>query len=364
MDASQIARRFPLVARPRPACPPLSERLREITDLAAIAERDGDLIKAAVAQNKAALIASDCGLTALARTLCWSHAKVYLDAVRPLTGQAARLALEPLVNLARLRIRAADGEGAYESLTTLFRGVSKQMPQVAIEGQVLSLADLVATEDDLRQIVQWLWAVLLADGTRALTTAGRWQEALHEIEQHKGVGSRLLDGRQVAVLARLDAGESAAALELIETTRFGEPWEEDIASCLAVACLNQGTQPTKEATARMARRYCDGRLEAGLVVFRTRWGLTALDLSTDEDVAQVIIRRLVNETLTSADGYAARELLEYPSADKILTDETQRALRTITESAGLCRGHASHGAATRLRDDASRAQGVTLRGLR
>jgi hypothetical protein len=34
MKFGQIARRFPLVARPRPACPPLPERIREIGDLA------------------------------------------------------------------------------------------------------------------------------------------------------------------------------------------------------------------------------------------------------------------------------------------------------------------------------------------
>ncbi|MCZ0981837.1 hypothetical protein O1L60_30985 [Streptomyces diastatochromogenes] len=87
MDASQIAHRFPLVARPRPACPPLAERLREINELAATAERDGDLVQAAVTQNKAALIASDCGLADLARTLCWAHAEAYLAPGRPSTAR-------------------------------------------------------------------------------------------------------------------------------------------------------------------------------------------------------------------------------------------------------------------------------------
>lgn len=80
MDVSQIVKRFPLVARPRPACPPLAERVREITDLAAAAERDGNVTSATVALNKAALIASDCGMPDLARALCWRHAEAVLRA--------------------------------------------------------------------------------------------------------------------------------------------------------------------------------------------------------------------------------------------------------------------------------------------
>ncbi len=63
MDASQIARRFPLVPRPRPACLPLAERVQEIHDLARRANQNGDLGTGAAALNRAALIASDCGFT-------------------------------------------------------------------------------------------------------------------------------------------------------------------------------------------------------------------------------------------------------------------------------------------------------------
>ncbi|MEW1700091.1 hypothetical protein ACIQCR_17035 [Streptomyces sp. NPDC093249] len=361
MDASQIARRFPLIARPRPACPPLSERLREINELAASAERDGDLLKAAVAQNKAALIASDCGLTALARTLCWAHAQAYLGAPEPLTGRTARLALEPLVNLARLRIRSGDGDKAYEILSTLFRAVGQRLPQATVDGRPLSLTSLPVEHDERRAIVQWLWTVLLADGTRALTGGGRWREALDAIEQHKGIGGRLLDGRQVAVLARLDEGEWEAALELLSTAQFGEPWEEDVASCLTVASLEEGSQPTEAAVTRMARRYLDGHPEPGLVVFRTQWGLTVLDLSAEERTAQTVIRRLVDETLGSSDGYAARELLEHPSADDILTAETRRALLHMAEASGLRPSQALPGVAAEIQRSASTAQNVTLR---
>lgn len=73
MHANPVTRRFPLVARPRPACPPLNERVKEVGDLAtAAAEQTGTtgLSLAATAHNKAALIASDCGLADRARSLC------------------------------------------------------------------------------------------------------------------------------------------------------------------------------------------------------------------------------------------------------------------------------------------------------
>jgi hypothetical protein len=59
----------------------------------------------AAAHNKAALIASDCGHADLARTLCSDHHNRYVDR-QPWTATEARRALEPLINLARLHVRA------------------------------------------------------------------------------------------------------------------------------------------------------------------------------------------------------------------------------------------------------------------
>jgi hypothetical protein len=71
---------------------------RRRTDLPAV------LSIAAAAQNKAALIASDCGLTNLARsrhaneaTWCWCQFDAYLRAL-PWGARVAQHALEPLVN--------------------------------------------------------------------------------------------------------------------------------------------------------------------------------------------------------------------------------------------------------------------------
>ncbi len=54
--------------------------------------------------------------------------------------------------------------------------------------------------------MQWLWTVLLSDSLRALCKAGHWTEALRQAQQHNGIGQRLLDGRQIAVLPPAPAG--------------------------------------------------------------------------------------------------------------------------------------------------------------
>lgn len=81
------ARRFPLLGRPRPACPSLPDRVKEIADIAHTARQKGahGLAEGAHTLNKAALVASDCGLASLARDLCWQHIDTYRAAARPLT---------------------------------------------------------------------------------------------------------------------------------------------------------------------------------------------------------------------------------------------------------------------------------------
>ncbi|MGI5200148.1 hypothetical protein ACQEU6_00700 [Spirillospora sp. CA-108201] len=139
----------------------------------------------------AALIASDCGLHDLARTLCWQHFATYLSRW-PLDAPTARHALEPLVNIARLMIRTRDANRAHHLLNALFHAVSAH-GDAGIDGRSLSFRHLTNTKEDLHTLCRWLWTVLLADGTRALTSAGQWQEALAYVQQHKGIGRRLLD---------------------------------------------------------------------------------------------------------------------------------------------------------------------------
>jgi hypothetical protein len=337
MDADQIAQRFPLVARPRPACPPLNERVREIGDLArsASGQTDGGLAQAAAAHNKAALIASDCGLPDLARSLCWRHSEVYLRA-QPLGAQAARYALEPLVNLARLLIRDGDGDGAYHLLDTLFQTV-KSHTDATIGGRRMSFQHLTETDDDHRALCQWLWTVLLADGTRALTSAGRWNDAHTHLQQHKGIGRRMLDGRQVAVIARATTGDADGALALLKETAPGEPWENAVTACLTVLCRRYADQPVDQDLAAMLDRYQLLEPTPHLAVFGTRLGLSAIDAAggVERPGIRGVAADLIHQTMTSRDGYAAREVLAHNGCASLLTDRQAHELAEVVDACAL-----------------------------
>lgn len=86
---------FPLLPRARPSARALHVRVDEIRRLACSATQgpgEVRLSSAAEALNKAALIASDCGLVDLAQQLCWRQFDIF-QAATPLTAKTAKLAL-------------------------------------------------------------------------------------------------------------------------------------------------------------------------------------------------------------------------------------------------------------------------------
>lgn len=97
---------FPLVLRPRPPGLPLEARIAELTGLARPADGTAHqrVSRAAEVLNKAALIASDCGMPGLARALCHRQHELF-DRARPLPPWAAQLALQPILNIPRQLIR-------------------------------------------------------------------------------------------------------------------------------------------------------------------------------------------------------------------------------------------------------------------
>jgi hypothetical protein len=293
---------------------------------------------AATAHNKAALIASDCGLPDLARSLCHRQSEVYLRA-RPLDAQAARYALEPLVNLARLHIRSGDNDGAYQLLDTLYQAVRSRTDTV-IDGTPMPSGELTESGADHHTLCQWLWTVLLADGSRALASAGRWDQALAHAEQHHGVGHRLLDGRQITILARCLAGDPASALALIEESLKSEPWEQPVAACLTVLCLRTGARPADTATTGALEQYLKLEPAPELIVFRTRLGLTVIDLAGDleQPSAARAAARLVTEAVTARDGYAARDVLAHEECRAHLTSTQERTLSVTLRASGLGSG--------------------------
>jgi hypothetical protein len=165
-----VARRFPFVPRARPACHPLEVRVRQVADLAdAGTSNPAETPRAAAeAWNLGALIASDCGLLDLARDLCRRQSGIWRDA-GPYDAATAKLALQPLINLGRLHARDGDGTAAHHLIKTLFTAVRDQTT-ADLDGIIIDFSHLTRTPDDHRDIVQWAWTVLLADGTRTLVS--------------------------------------------------------------------------------------------------------------------------------------------------------------------------------------------------
>lgn len=332
-----IAQRFPLVARFRPACLPLPERVSALLDLADTAVRKADQGLASAVYNQAALIASDVGLPELAREMCHQHAAAYLHAC-PLPGMTAIRALEPVVNLARLQIRAGRADEGRQRLLALYEAVSEgtaaRFEDVAIP------AELTATPDGRHEVRAWLWRVLLADGTRTLTTQGRWDEALSHIKAHRGVGKRMLDGRQVAVLAALVAGDPARATSLLEATTPGESWEQAVTACLTALCRRATRRSAALPMQALADMYTTLEVERGMSVFDARLGQTVLDIigSNAEPTAKRVVDELHRRTTAWNDGYAARENLSHPLFTALATDDQQQNCRDIVDACALGAG--------------------------
>ena len=328
------AQRFPLVARFRPACLPLPQRVRALADLADTAVKKTDQGLASAVYNQAALIASDLDLPDFAREMCHQHAAAYLDAC-PLPGMSAIRGLEPVVNLARLQIRAGHGDDGRQRLLDLYAaveaGAAARFEDIAVP------VDLTATDEDRQEVRAWLWRVLLADGTRTLTTEGRWAEALTHIEAHRGVGKRMLDGRQVAVLATLVEGDTAGAAVLLTATMPGDPWEQAVTTSLSVLCRRDAGQTVEAHLEDLVTTYSERKSEPGMTVFDTRLGLTVLDAigSAETPAAHRIVDDLHHRMTDAEDGYAARENLTHPLFTAIATDRQVQDCRALVRACAL-----------------------------
>lgn len=332
---------FPLVLRSRPAGRPLATRIVELERLAqpaADAPRLERITRACEVLNKAALIASDCGLPALACALCWQQYELFEQA-KPWPSWAIKLAMQPLLNIARQLIREGHGNDALALLESLF-AAARSRTSLTTGGRVIDFGALIATPEDHKAVCTLIWAALLADGTRALAQAGRWQEATKRAAQHRGIGTRLLDGRQVAIIAQLCAGNPAAAAELAEQSQVIEPWEQAVQSVLRVLCRNAAGGVTTTDIATMLD-HAHGLVQTpGLATAaaRTRIGITALDLAPPCDSGKIEALEATLIALAMQDAYAGYDLLGHPRLSRNLTTSQLQALHALVRGCGLRRG--------------------------
>ncbi|GAA4731321.1 hypothetical protein [Phytohabitans rumicis] len=337
IPSARAAERFPLVPRRKPVCRSLADRVDRVRHLADLASHahDEPLRRGAEAHNLAALIASDCGLPDLARDLCWRQFDIFA-AHGPHDQQTAKATLQPLVNLGRLHTRDGNGTAGYQILRDLLHG-AKSRSDAVVDGRTIAFDTIIRPGDDHRDVVQWLWTVLLADGLRALCRAGRWAEALHQAEHHNGVGQRLFDGRQIAVIAACLDGNPDTAIALLKQTATADPWEDAIAACLTVMCSSLAERPTSVAIDAMIGAYCGLDQPAEHALFLVRLGLLVVDLAGDAIPIDEVIAKIESTAAACGDAYAAKEILNSGAAGR-LTEHTSRTLAAAVQAASLGTG--------------------------
>ncbi|WP_143268862.1 hypothetical protein [Amycolatopsis vastitatis] len=329
---------FPLLPRTRPHCRALDHRVEEIRQLtraAAGKPAEDRIATAAEAHNKAALVLSDCGLHDAAHQLCWQQFDLF-HANWPLPVRSAKLALQPVVNLGRLLVRAGHFDRAYEIFVNVFDAVRNQTT-TTVDGRKIDFSPFVVRPEHHKEVVRFLWTVLLADGTRALTRAGRWHDALQHVQNQKGIARRMLDGRQVAILERYFADDYDAALHLLDHSETPDAWDRAVAGFLRALCLRSIAPADRAMPTAEVEKFLHPAPTPGHPVFRIRLGLCILDLTADVDAPR-LAAQLVREALTSGDAYLARDVLTH---DRCRSDTTEDNLTTLTatvHAAGLGRG--------------------------
>ncbi|MFE2865006.1 hypothetical protein [Embleya sp. NPDC059259] len=327
-----IADRIPLVRRPKAPGLPLAERIAHLTALAVPPADAGhrDLVaRASGVLNYAALIASDVGMPDLAAELCWRQHRVFADAGH-LTGDIAVMALMPMVNLARLLIREGDGDAGYEVLERLYRA-GQQRGSAEIRDRRVDLSVLTGTDADHRKICEELWVSVLIDGARALARTGRWTEAAETMTAHRGVGNRLLDGRQIAIMSLMERGLDRQARAMIDTSIPAEPWENAIAALLRAHC-----RPRRHDRDIVLRETLPALIppDPTTAVFQARVGLAALDLGHEESDATTQVRSAL-AGVAALDAYAARDVLNHGPTRSRLASREIRKLQAVLGVSGL-----------------------------
>ncbi|MEV0623552.1 hypothetical protein AB0I81_60265 [Nonomuraea sp. NPDC050404] len=333
-----IAARIPLVCRTKPPGKPLAARIADLTALTiepAGAEHHDLVARACGVLNISALIASDAGLPDLAADLCWKQHKIFAES-GSLDQEIAVMSLMPLINIARLLIREGDGKAAYEVLDPLYRA-AQQRGSTMVHGHDVDLSPLIDSHDSHRAVCTELWIALLIDGARALAQQGRWSEAADAMAAHRGIGERLLDGRQLKIMALMEQELPDEAAAMIDATVPAEPWEHTVAALLRIACRPPGTTTSPEELDHVAKKALPliSQHEPMTAAFRARLGLTALDLTTNPSSSSASRLGAALVEVASTDAYAARDILGHQEMRSHMTDQQQHNLSAVITAAGL-----------------------------
>jgi hypothetical protein len=362
-----IVRRFPLIGRPRPDCPPIHDRITGVAErlrICADGAGPGPVRGAANALNELALFASDWRLRALAAALCWEQIDVYRSVPRPLTVQETRWMLEPVVNLARLAIRDRDGDHAVELLEQVHHAVAGRI-DLTVDGRVLPIAAVAGTVDEHDNLLAFVRVLLLTEGIRALALAGRWDDAHRFAVRYDGVESRLTEGRQVAVIAAAAGGDPDGAVAVLRAGEPADEWEKDVAVCLHLLCREPEAAGTSGLLNGVSGRYLRQRRERGFASYQARLGVSIALLAQPvlPDLAAQVLGHAADVVIASGDGYGARDLSGAVGLPGVITVRQREKLTALVTAAGFNGVSPDDAAAARLSDTAAEAVRVLTRAL-
>ncbi|MBQ0926637.1 hypothetical protein [Saccharopolyspora endophytica] len=333
-----LAEQIPLVRRPKPLGLPLEKRIAELTaltDWPAGADHHQQVARASGVINVAALIASDIGLAHLAEDLCWRLHTIFAEP-RDVTPDVAVMALMPLTNIARLLIREGKPTEAYELLQQLYHA-ARHREVATIRGQDIDLSAWTHTREHHRRICTELWSTVLIDGARALARAGCWTHAAETIAAHRGIGNRLLDGRQIKIMALLEQDHRSQATALIDSTIPSETWETAVGQLLRLSC-RQGSSTDRRDQVDSAVDTTLALMndtEPSTTAFRVRLGVTTLDLAGDLSTKTITQLRQTVVSAALSDAYAAREAMRNQTLCAQLTTEQKHQLTAVLAVSGL-----------------------------
>lgn len=319
-------------------------------------EPEHGIAAAAHALNKAALIASDAGMADLAEDLCWQHINVYRHLTRPLTIFEARYMLEPVINLARLQIRAEQGRPALQLLKDLYEAVT-QRGNLTVGNQTLPTGNLAGDQAERRKLREWAWLHLLGEGIRTHTLAGRWTDAAEHARAHNGVGAHLMEGRQAVIIAARIQDNLPESRELLAAAAPTQPWERQVAACLHMMCWPEDGAVIARCLTPATPRPAIPSPAANYASYRAKLGLTLAILADDTRpaLAAKLLNRVAQHAIHSGDGYAARDVLGFREPQTGITESQQARLRGIAAEAGLGLGNLPHNIVLSITTTASTA---------
>ena len=156
------------------------------------------------------------------------------------------------------------------------------------------------------------------------------------------IGVHLMEGRQAEIIAhRLHGHRTQARLILAQSTTT-QPWEQDVAACLHLMCIQREdelTAPSDAVPAIVAAtaRYTGRPRIAGYASYHARLGLTITTLAhpTLPAAATALLAWIARDAINSADGYAARDVLGFHEPIDGITDNQRSDLNRLAHEAGL-----------------------------